>query len=126
MGKVIVEQIISADDYAADKDGGLDFFDAAGNFSDAEPEQLRMIASVGAIVLGANTYRMLARACLRRAATGGAGQDAIAGSRSACEPDRVRARSRWRRDSRTRAICCVACGECLALPRLRWCGIRAD
>lgn len=60
MGKVIVEQIISADGYAAEEDGGIGFFDSAGDFSDAEPEQLRMMASVGGIVFGRVTYGMFA------------------------------------------------------------------
>ena len=60
MGKVIVEQIVTIDGYAADKDGGLGFFDVAGDFKDAEAEQMKLLASVGAIILGANTYRMFA------------------------------------------------------------------
>ena len=60
MGKVIVEQIVSADGYAAEEDGGIGFFDSAGDFSDAEPEQLRMMASVGGIVFGRVTYGMFA------------------------------------------------------------------
>ena len=60
MGKVIVEQIVSADGYAADKYGGIGFFDASGDFKDAEGEQMKMLESVGAIVFGATTYRMFA------------------------------------------------------------------
>ena len=60
MGKVIVEQIVSVDSYAACKDGGIGFFDASGDFSDAEDEQMNMLRSVGAIVFGATTYRMFA------------------------------------------------------------------
>ncbi|HEY5971643.1 MAG TPA: dihydrofolate reductase family protein [Pseudoxanthomonas sp.] len=60
MGKVIVEQIISADGYAAETDGGIGFFASAGDFSDAEPEQLRMMAGVGGIVFGRVTYGMFA------------------------------------------------------------------
>jgi dihydrofolate reductase len=60
MGKVIVEQIVSADGYAAYKDGGIGFFNASGDFRDAEDEQMTMLRSVGAIVFGATTYRMFA------------------------------------------------------------------
>ena len=60
MGKVIVEQIVTADGYASRKDGGIGFFDASGDFRDAEGEQMEMLRSVGAIVFGANTYRMFA------------------------------------------------------------------
>lgn len=60
MGKLIVEQIISVDGYAADADGGIGFFSSARQLNDADPEQLRMLSHVGAIVLGAVTYRMFA------------------------------------------------------------------
>lgn len=60
MGKIIVEQIISADGFAEARKGGIDFFDSAGDFSDMEPEQMQMLAHVDAIVFGANTYRMFA------------------------------------------------------------------
>ncbi|WP_372016539.1 dihydrofolate reductase family protein [Pseudoxanthomonas sp. 10H] len=60
MGKVIVEQIVSIDGYAEDADGGIGFFDNAQAVNAADDEQLRMLRSVGAIVLGARTYRMFA------------------------------------------------------------------
>jgi len=60
MGKVIVEQIVSADGYAEDADGGIGFFANAGWINAADTEQLRMLSKVAAIVLGANTYRMFA------------------------------------------------------------------
>jgi len=58
MGQLIVEQIISADGFASDAAGGIDYFTAGGDWSQMEPEQLEMMVSVGAIVLGAETYRM--------------------------------------------------------------------
>lgn len=60
MGKVIVEQIVTVDGYAAYKDGGIGFFDASGDFKDAEDEQMKMLQTVGAIIFGATTYRMFA------------------------------------------------------------------
>jgi len=60
MGKIIVEQIVSADGYAAEADGGIGFFGSSRSLAEAENEQLRMMASVGAIVLGRNTYAMFA------------------------------------------------------------------
>lgn len=60
MGRIIVEQIVTADGYASSKDGGIGFFDASGDFKDAEDEQMKMLQSVGAIVFGATTYRMFA------------------------------------------------------------------
>ncbi len=58
MGRVIVEQIISADGFAAAPDGGLDFFQLPGDFDPTDPGQLAMLERVDAILLGANTYRM--------------------------------------------------------------------
>ena len=60
MGKLIVEQIVSADGYAQDAQGGIGFFTSARELNDADPGQLRMLASVGAIVLGRVTYAMFA------------------------------------------------------------------
>lgn len=60
MGNLIVEQIISADGYAADAEGGIGFFASAREFNDADPDQLRMLSRVGGIVLGRVTYRMFA------------------------------------------------------------------
>lgn len=68
MGRLIVEQIVSADGYAADADGGIDFFavspELAGE-TDAgagaiDREQLAWLEGIDAILLGANTYRMFA------------------------------------------------------------------
>jgi len=58
MGKIIVEQIVSADGFAEARKGGIDFFSAAGDLSEMEQEQLELLANVDAIVFGANTYKM--------------------------------------------------------------------
>jgi dihydrofolate reductase len=68
MGRLIVEQIVSVDGYAAEADGGLGFFEAVPEFAhDEDPvagpidrEQLAWLEQVDAILLGANTYRMFA------------------------------------------------------------------
>lgn len=60
MGRLIVEQIISADGYAADPQGGIDFFVNARAINEADQDQLRLLAHVGAIVLGRTTYGMFA------------------------------------------------------------------
>ncbi|HVK53029.1 MAG TPA: dihydrofolate reductase family protein [Pseudoxanthomonas sp.] len=60
MGRVIVEQIISVDGYAADADGGIDFFVNARAINEADTEQLRLLERVQAIVLGRVTYGMFA------------------------------------------------------------------
>ena len=58
MGRVIVEQIVSADGFAAAPDGSLEFFQLPGEFDSTDPGQLAMLERVDAILLGANTYRM--------------------------------------------------------------------
>lgn len=60
MSKVIVEQIVSADGFAEDADGGIGFFANANWINEADQEQLRLLSTVEAIVLGARTYRMFA------------------------------------------------------------------
>jgi dihydrofolate reductase len=60
MGRLIVEQIISADGYAAEPDGGIGFFENATGINDVDREQLRVLASVRAIVLGRRTFGMFA------------------------------------------------------------------
>ncbi|GAB3355934.1 dihydrofolate reductase family protein [Lysobacter tyrosinilyticus] len=60
MGRLIVEQIISADGYAAEPDGGIGFFVDARGVNEADQDQLRLLERVGAIVLGRTTYRMFA------------------------------------------------------------------
>jgi hypothetical protein len=59
LGKITVEQIVSADGYAAGDDG-IGFFHPGSDFSGTEAERMRMMASVGAIVFGAATYRIFA------------------------------------------------------------------
>ena len=62
MNVLTVEQIVSADGYAADPAGGLGFTEAA-EFEDEsrnDSEQMKWLDTVDAILLGANTYRMFA------------------------------------------------------------------
>lgn len=58
MGRLIVEQIVSADGYAAESDGGIGFFENARGINDVDEQQMRLLASVRAIVLGRRTYEM--------------------------------------------------------------------
>lgn len=59
---VIVEQIVSADGFAAEPDGGLRFMEATSRPGDelVDEAQLRMLESVDAILLGRVTYGMFA------------------------------------------------------------------
>jgi dihydrofolate reductase len=62
MGILTVEQIVTADGFAAAPDGGLAFFEAAdfGDQSRIDSEQLTWLAGVDAILLGRRTYEMFA------------------------------------------------------------------
>src|SRR5688500_18123392 len=58
MGKIIVEQVVIADGFAAGVDGNIEFFEGGRTLAEMEPEQLELLAHVDAIVLGAATYKM--------------------------------------------------------------------
>jgi dihydrofolate reductase len=60
MGRLTVEQIISVDGYAADANGGIEFFAAVDETDANDDDQLKMLEEVEAILLGATTYRMFA------------------------------------------------------------------
>lgn len=66
MGRLIVEQVVTADGYAADPEGGIGFFEALIPVGDdGEPqlndaEQLAYVSQADAILFGATTYRMFA------------------------------------------------------------------
>lgn len=60
MGRIILEEIVSVDGFAAAPDGSLDFFQVPGDFDSTDPGQLEMLKNVDAILLGADTYRMFA------------------------------------------------------------------
>ncbi|MWB99156.1 dihydrofolate reductase family protein [Agromyces seonyuensis] len=60
---LIVEQIVTADGYAADEHGGIGFFEAGPDDEDhtgVDADQVAFLHHVDAILLGANTYRMFA------------------------------------------------------------------
>lgn len=58
MGQLIIEQIVSADGFAAGPDGELDFMSIPADFDSTDAGQLRMLESVDAILLGRTTYSM--------------------------------------------------------------------
>jgi dihydrofolate reductase len=60
MGRLTVEQIVSADGYAADADGGIDFFRAVDAIDPNDADQLTFLEDIDAILMGATTYRMFA------------------------------------------------------------------
>ncbi|GMA32771.1 dihydrofolate reductase family protein [Litorihabitans aurantiacus] len=59
MGRIVIEQIITADGFVQDSEGGMKFMDAAP-IDSADSDQLEMLERVGAIVLGRRTYEMFA------------------------------------------------------------------
>lgn len=62
MGEVTIEQIVSADGYAMDAAGGIDFFDDVdfGDQTRTDTEQMRWLAGVDAILFGRRTYELFA------------------------------------------------------------------
>ena len=66
MGRLIIEQVVTADGYAADPEGGIDFFEALvrpgenGEVDLNDAEQLDYVSQADAILFGATTYRMFA------------------------------------------------------------------
>lgn len=61
-GEITVEQIVSADGYAVDRDGGIGFFDDIdfGDQSRTDTEQMRWLDGIDAILFGRRTYELFA------------------------------------------------------------------
>ena len=61
MGRLVVQQFVSADGFAANDDGEFTLFDTVeGDTGEFDRSNLEWLRSVGAIALGATTYRMFA------------------------------------------------------------------
>jgi dihydrofolate reductase len=61
VGRLIVQQFVSADGFATDADGDFTLFDQSrGSSAEIDLETLRLLRTVDAVVLGATTYRMFA------------------------------------------------------------------
>jgi dihydrofolate reductase len=60
MGNIIVEQVVTADGFAAGVDGNIEFFEGGRTLVELEDDELALLAHVDAIVLGARTYEMFA------------------------------------------------------------------
>jgi dihydrofolate reductase len=59
MGQLVVQQFISADGFAANDQNEFDLFDAVeGDSAEFDRSNLEWLETVGAIILGASTYRM--------------------------------------------------------------------
>lgn len=59
MGRIIVEQITSADGFAAEPHGGIDFM-RVGDLTSTDTSQFAMLEGADAMLFGATTYRMFA------------------------------------------------------------------
>lgn len=57
MGRIIVEQIITADGFVQDSEGGMKFMNAAP-IDSTDSDQIQLLERAGAIVLGRRTYEM--------------------------------------------------------------------
>ena len=61
MGDLVVQQFVSADGFAANDENEFDLFDGVeGDSTEFDQSNLEWLESVGAIILGASTYRMFA------------------------------------------------------------------
>ncbi|APU16692.1 MULTISPECIES: dihydrofolate reductase family protein [Actinoalloteichus] len=58
MGRLIIEQIVSADGSAQDADGGMNHVPSTVDDGGCDVDQRARLADVEAVVLGANTYRL--------------------------------------------------------------------
>lgn len=58
MRKLIFQEFISLDGYAADKDGTTKFFESPELNKGSDKDLLELMENIDAIILGANTYKM--------------------------------------------------------------------
>lgn len=58
MRKVILQELVTLDGFAAGTDGELDFFESVADYGEVDRDNLRILEDVDTIVLGAATYRM--------------------------------------------------------------------
>jgi dihydrofolate reductase len=56
--KVIVQELVTVDGFAAGPGGELDFFDAVPDYTEVDRDNLAALQQVDTILLGAATYRM--------------------------------------------------------------------
>jgi dihydrofolate reductase len=58
MRKVILEEWVTLDGYAADRDGNLDFFPSSDTDKFSDRDQLAFLDTVDTILLGRKTYEL--------------------------------------------------------------------
>ena len=60
MRRVIVQELVSLDGYAAGPDDELDFFETVTDYSEVDADNLELLEDVDTVLLGAQTYRLFA------------------------------------------------------------------
>jgi dihydrofolate reductase len=58
MRKVIVQELVTLDGFAAGSDNELDFFESVADYSEVDRDNLQALQNVDTILLGAATYRL--------------------------------------------------------------------
>ncbi|GGO72196.1 hypothetical protein GCM10012289_39680 [Nonomuraea cavernae] len=58
MRKLIIQELVTVDGYAAGPDGELDFFESVTDYSQVDQDNLQIMENVDTVLLGAATYRM--------------------------------------------------------------------
>ncbi|MCP2032864.1 dihydrofolate reductase [Okibacterium sp. HSC-33S16] len=60
MGKIIVQQLVTLDGFAADSEGDVSFFESVEDWAESDRDQLAFLNSLSLMALGSRTYRMFA------------------------------------------------------------------
>ena len=60
MGKIIVQQLVTLDGFAADSEGDISFFESVADWTQSDADQFAFIDSLSVMALGSRTYRMFA------------------------------------------------------------------
>jgi dihydrofolate reductase len=60
MGKIIVQQLVTLDGFAADSEGDVSFFESVEDWTESDRDQLAFLDSLSLMALGSRTYRMFA------------------------------------------------------------------
>ena len=60
MGKIIVQQLVTLDGFAADSEGDVSFFESVTDWRESDADQLVFLNSLSVMALGSRTYRMFA------------------------------------------------------------------
>lgn len=62
MRRLVFQEYVTLDGFAAGPNGELDFFDAIAAQGDADGDNLELLKSIDTMLLGATTYRLFVEA----------------------------------------------------------------